>query len=413
MRNIIYFILLFFIAQASASAQWILQTSGTVETIRDIEFINQNTGFFCGDGIIGKTTNGGVNWILLSHPSSDKPLFSINPINENLVYCIGWFETILKSTNGGSTWIEIRNGPWGDGSSYFASYFINSQTGWIAGSGQKVLKTTNGGMTIDSIYAFIGNIRDIYFKDELNGILCGEGGSVYKTTSGGLNWYKPNIQLHGNLYNFRQLSVVNNNVWIIGNTNPVYRSTDFGQNWDSIGFVTASGQTNEVNFVNSLTGFCGGTLGKQFKSTNAGFTWTQENTVFFDGFYSNSFFLNDTVGWICGNGGRIQFTNSGGETLTNISNLSNEIPRDFDLKQNYPNPFNSQTTIEFTLLKSGSIKLTVYNILGEKVSGLKLGFSRPGNYKLKYDAGNLPTGVYFYKLYSNDNYLIKKFTLIK
>lgn len=381
------------------NAQWVTQTSGTTSTIRDISFVNSNTGFFCGDGVIGKTTNAGQNWVLLNHPATNKLLWSINPINENLIYCVGWFETILKSTNGGSNWIEIRNGPVSQGHSYFCSYFINSETGWIAGSGQKVLKTTNGGSTLDSIYLFTGFTQDIYFKNSSEGILCGEGGEVLKSTNGGLNWYSPNINLNGILYNFNQLAIVNNQTaWLIGNANPVYRSTDFGENWDSIGYVTGSDEIYSCFFRNDTLGWAGGTFGRLFKSTDGGVNWKQENTVFFNAFYRDILFLNDTVGWICGGGGRIQYTTSGGEMLTSISNISNILPEGFKLKQNYPNPFNPTTIIKFAIPKSSFVKLIVYDVLGREASKLVNENLNAGSYEYEFDGTGLNSGVYFYML---------------
>jgi len=107
----------------------------------------------------------------------------------------------------------------------------------------------------------VGYIRDIYFKDSLNGVLCGLGGLVNKTTNGGLNWFEPNIQLNGNLYNFYKVSFVNNQYgWLVGNGNPVYRSTDFGMNWDSIGYISGSDEIYFSVFSSVLTAGLGGLM---------------------------------------------------------------------------------------------------------------------------------------------------------
>jgi len=118
-------------------SQWVWQNSGITTPLRDIKFINRTAGWACGDGVIMKTTNAGTNWIIQNQPATDKSLYSINPVNNNVIFCVGLFETILKSTNGGNNWIVIRNGPLGYGDSYQSSYFVNETTGWIAGGGRK------------------------------------------------------------------------------------------------------------------------------------------------------------------------------------------------------------------------------------------------------------------------------------
>ena len=83
-------------------------------------------------------------------------------------------------------------------------------------------------------------------------------------------------------------------------------------------------------------------------------------------------------------------------------NLSNEveigIPNTFSMSQNYPNPFNPSTKIGFELPKDGNIKLFVYNNSGKLVSTITEGFRAAGYYTVDFNASNLSSGVYFYKL---------------
>ena len=417
MKKIIILSVLFIIHYSlftnNCFSQWIWQQSGTQSPIRDVEFLNRNTGYFCGNGVIGKTTNAGENWTLQNHTATNKSLYSINPVDSNVVYCVGTFETILKTTNGGVNWTEIRNGPWGSGKSFHASYFINESTGWIPGTPGKIFKTTNGGITLDSFYVNVGFIYDIYFKDSLEGVFCGIG-NVHKTTNGGVNWFPANIQLHGNLYEFYKMTFVNDQYgWVIGNANPVYRTTDFGMNWDSIGYVTGSDFTYCVHFSSQSTGWAGGSYGKFFKSTDSGFTWRQENTGTFTGYITSAYFYDDSVGWLVGNGGRIQHTTTSGQTLVNISIKGNSVPENFILYQNYPNPFNSQTTIEFDIKEKNIYMLEIYDLLGRKREELLNKNLNAGSYKVTYIADKLSSGVYFYRLVSNKINITKSFLLIK
>jgi|WetSurMetagenome_2_1015567.scaffolds.fasta_scaffold62248_2 photosystem II stability/assembly factor-like uncharacterized protein len=399
MKKIFFILIILHFSLLLANAQWIWQTSGITTPIRDIKFINRNTGWVCGDGVILKTTNAGTNWVIQTQPATDKYLYSINPVNENIVFCVGWFETILKTTDGGNNWIPIRNGPFGSGASYWTSHFLNENTGWIAGGNQKVLKTTNGCTTFDSIYLFVGYISDIYFKDSLNGFLCGDGGLTRKTTNGGYNWFTTNIQLHGNLYNFYKVSFVNNQYgWLIGNGNPVYRTTDFGMNWDSIGYVTGSNEIYFVNFSSILTGWAGGTYGRMFKTTNGGYNWTMENTSSFTGYIRESFFYNDSIGWIVGGGGRIQYTTSSGQVMK-ITNSNKQIANDFRLYQNYPNPFNPNSKIKYRISEDKFVTLKAYDVLGREIETLVNEKNKAGTYEVNFNGEYLPTGVYFYSIF--------------
>ena len=89
------------------------------------------------------------------------------------------------------------------------------------------------------------------------------------------------------------------------------------------------------------------------------------------------------------------------------------IKLDYKLEQNYPNPFNPSTVISFTLPKAGLTKLSVFNILGQEVAVLENKEILSGTYEYKFDASNLTSGIYFYKLQSNNYISIKKMMLIK
>ncbi len=88
-------------------------------------------------------------------------------------------------------------------------------------------------------------------------------------------------------------------------------------------------------------------------------------------------------------------------------------PLIFDLEQNYPNPFNPSTKISYSVPKSGYVSLKVYNALGQEVAALVNGIKEAGNHKIDFNASNLNSGIYFYKLEAGDITQVKKMTLIK
>ncbi len=100
-------------------------------------------------------------------------------------------------------------------------------------------------------------------------------------------------------------------------------------------------------------------------------------------------------------------------TPIGIHNLSTEIPREYKLYQNYPNPFNPSTEINFDIIKDGNVKISIYNVLGQEVATIVNENVKPGKYKADFNAENLASGIYFYKLVTNDFVNIKKMVVVK
>ena len=97
-----------------------------------------------------------------------------------------------------------------------------------------------------------------------------------------------------------------------------------------------------------------------------------------------------------------------------IHNLNTGIPEVFSLGQNYPNPFNPTTNIKFALPTASVVNLKIYDALGREVASLIKNESlKAGNYSFDFDAANLPSGIYFYKLVSGNFISTKKMALIK
>ena len=99
--------------------------------------------------------------------------------------------------------------------------------------------------------------------------------------------------------------------------------------------------------------------------------------------------------------------------ITGISIIGNEIPTEFKLYQNYPNPFNPTTQIRFDLAKTGLVKLSVYDLTGKLVQTILNTNYSAGKYNTEFDATNLSSGIYFYKLETPNYTGIKKMILLK
>jgi len=110
--------------------------------------------------------------------------------------------------------------------------------------------------------------------------------------------------------------------------------------------------------------------------------------------------------------------NSGTVVLNGIptdiqDEISQSLPLGFTLKQNYPNPFNPQTTFTFSLPVASHANLSIYNILGQKVVTVLDKRLSAGEHSIIFDASDLPTGIYFYRLTSENATITKKMVLIK
>lgn len=108
------------------------------------------------------------------------------------------------------------------------------------------------------------------------------------------------------------------------------------------------------------------------------------------------------------------------ETTTKLLSLPvsneaepNEIPTQITLQQNYPNPFNPSTNIHYILKNNGPVLLEVYDALGRKVQTLVDGYREAGSHFAVFDAKELASGIYFYRLEADGEVHTKRMTLIK
>ncbi len=101
------------------------------------------------------------------------------------------------------------------------------------------------------------------------------------------------------------------------------------------------------------------------------------------------------------------------ETFTSVGNENDGIPREFVLFQNYPNPFNGITNIKFQLTSTAIVTVKIYDMLGREVTTLVSDNLAPGMHNIAWDAGEMATGVYHYRLYINSTALSKKMLLLR
>jgi choice-of-anchor B domain-containing protein len=101
------------------------------------------------------------------------------------------------------------------------------------------------------------------------------------------------------------------------------------------------------------------------------------------------------------------------DTTTSVDGSSNDIPSEYTLKQNYPNPFNPVTVISYSLPQQSSVLITLYDPLGREVRELVNEDKPAGSYTITFNAGDIPSGIYFYRITAGDFTETKKMVLMR
>jgi len=458
---------------ASTQAQWVQQdVPGNVSYLNSVNFTSISAGVTTGWGLdtlttcrAFYTTNGGTNWITASVPDSSRALVSTQYITSQIVYGTGAINTFsdemdfsltnengipqsrgidfsrgafFKSTNGGVTWFEYGTMP---ADCYYVTYFqfVNANTGMCiasvqneTGADMNILKTTNGGLTwTKTIHdEVIRQYNAINYVNENLAFTAGyiftdtsKHGVIMRTTNGGLNW----TSLVADTTTYTGIFFTSNTTGFITGGDArgghIWKTTNQGDSWASI-CDRDSLIIQGVKFHNAgPVGIAYGVkffTGKNFqpfalKTTDNGVTWkiqiiedTHPRPTVTSGCMIDNF--NYYLGGGTFDAPRIYHTNNGGST--SVNNVS-VVAKEYSLKQNYPNPFNPVTSIQFSIPSRSNVTLKIYNSIGKEIVELLNEVKHEGSYEVKFDGGNLSSGVYYYKL-SVDNFSdTKKMILVK
>ena len=197
--------------------------------------------------------------------------------------------------------------------------------------------------------------------------------------------------------NIRDSSSIVPGFWVITNSS---------QTVDAFGTIALPWNTFDalrVSAIDEIEVYAGGILIDQ--STNTYFNWITKNGGIFEADLDTNSATTGTVA--------LAFA-----SLTQVVNTvsvenENNSPSDFVLYQNYPNPFNPATIIKYNIPYSTNVTIRVYDVIGKEIATLVNESKSAGNYEVVFNADNLSSGIYFYKLIAGNVVQTKKMILLR
>jgi hypothetical protein len=428
----------------------------TGQDLNDISMVDSVLGYACGDeGSIYKTTDGGATWDSVSTPSALE-LEEVFFLDALLGYTFGDDDEAYKTTDGGATWASLTIG-FGT-ADILAGYFTDANTGWVVGTGGNIYKTTDGGTTwnpqISGVTSFL---RSIHMVNNNVGYLCGSSSVIRKTMDGGASWDTLTIGVSTTLYDI-EFKHENTGI-IVGSSGRTFATEDGGTTWlfENNSSSTLYGVSIENASADTSATYTCGSLAFIMRNTLvivpvelAGFTasvsgndvtlnWQTATELNNMGFEIERRAVNAQwveLGYMEGNGTTTEasaytfvdknvFAGTYNYRIKQIDfdgsfeyyNLEDAVevgvPDQYGLSQNYPNPFNPTTKITYSVPVDGFVSISIFNILGEKVTTLINANVKAGNYELTFDATNIASGMYLYRMEAGDFISVKKMMILK
>ncbi|MGH2574296.1 MAG: YCF48-related protein [Ignavibacteria bacterium] len=409
---------------------WLRQQSPTTKWLFKCSFADSLNGWAVGDsGIIIRTSNGGVNWIIQSSQSNFF-IHSVSFVNNSRGWCVAnnlfnfSGSKILSTSNGGLNW-NISSFP--DTSiELYAIHFLDSFNGWVGGSGGRVFQTTNGGTSwilrqTDTTSCSGLPIFSFAFYNSRLAYACGGAidyaGVAWRTTNFGNLWRSQCVGPEPvyDIFIFDSLNAIGSGGDFEFGVS-IQKTTNNGTNWhyNTIGIF---GKGEAISFRTRAEGWIATGFSSRFAFTvDSCRTWNEIFAPDTSSIY-DIVFTDPYHGWAVGFNGVILKYNT---AVIGIENGNMNLPSEYILHQNYPNPFNASSKFKFAVgIPSGQIsrlsdvKLVVYDILGSEVTILVNEKLEPGTYEIVFDGTNYPSGVYFYVLETDGFKQSRKMVLVK
>jgi len=304
----------------------------------------------------------------------------------------------------------------GDGNGVFADFVVaryiqsvpeitlispNGDEEWCAGTTETIIWTQN----------FVGNATILLLKgDQLLLII-----SSSTAGDGEFDWSVPQFA-SGSDYKIKILSVSDGNIFDISDSSFSIIGGEITVISPNGGEVWYAGTTETIIWTSNCVGNVSILLLKNdqlffiFSSSTANdgsMTWTVPSGLTGSGFKIRISSVDD------GNIGDESDADFTITDVTGIGDLVSSIPESYKLLQNYPNPFNPSTTIYYGLPEESSVKITIYDVLGNEMMVYSEEKQEAGYHRVEFDATELPSGIYFYQLQAGVFVEAKKMLLLK
>ncbi|KUO59405.1 MAG: T9SS type A sorting domain-containing protein [Ignavibacteriaceae bacterium] len=410
--NILVFLILFIVPNILHS-QWIQQRNyiPKMNTGRTIDASDKNSAAFYSTLISGEqgfymTLDGGQTWNPRIIPEGF--VSDICMINRDTLWYCTTSASMYLSTDGGLNW-EKQNI-----SSYGLGYIevFDKFYGVAAGEGNSanqlsIFRTASLGVGWNRIsnptnLVFV-DWRTIDFVDYNTGYFYSNTNKqkLYKSTDGGTNWVQTNFpEVSAQLIKFynKDIGIACGADWDRKKF-IIYRTFDGGNFWETISTNMPGTVMSDIEYLPENPNFIWFlSYNDLFFSKNGGVDWSKHELSNGNLMGRDIVFADEQNGWILCDDGIIYYTANNGGIVTDVNYLPSSIPDNYNLYQNYPNPFNPATVISYSLPREGFVSLRVYDILGNEVAELANEQKSAGTYRVDFNADNLSSGVYFYRI---------------
>ena len=373
------------LSAVGVNAQWVRLEALPYSKISKVVNYYDNYILVGGDNVY-KSTDLGETWSV--YYNADIKGINALDVSGGIIYIGNNFNNVY-SANEGYTWRNTKL-------TKYVYSFYDYYSKLLAGTESNgcYYKLYNDSVWVQST----GIWEDVLCINGISGnILAGTSQGIYYTFNGGENWIKSNAAD----IPFNEI-INNNSAWFAGSDfMGVWKTTDYGFEW-----VQTTLNTMSVKALSSFNNniFAGTYQYGFYLSTNNGLKWIQRNDGMGNATINSLAISRDYIYAATENVGlwRRPLSELGGASSPVHSGYSL-----FDLQQNYPNPFNPGTKITFSISAEARIKLTVYDASGKEVEKLFDKVFQPGHYSIPWNASKYPSGVYFYKL-SSDNISVTK-----
>lgn len=427
-----------------SGGNWHAQYRRAGVLLEDLFFINSDSGFVVGTGgTLLRTVDGGGSWSLVTGLPLSSSFYGIHFASRTAGTIVGGSGAILRTVDGGTTWGAQST----SGQTLQAVHFVHPDTGLAVGFGT-IRRTVNGGTAWTPVTppAGTGNqfFNSVAFGNSFVALIVGSSGTILRSSDRGVTWSKITVPGLSTTTSLEQVTFASTETaFITGAGGVILRSDDSGLSWRPLASPTSS-SLNAVRFLNIDNGCAVGDNGTVLRTRDGGLpvelvsfsarwhaassgvllAWATASETNNYGFRIERRMDAEwvQVGFVAGSGTTVREQkysfidrpesagsrlfyrlwqidlDGSSQLLQTIGVAAGAVAEEFALWQNHPNPFNARTSFAFSLPRESLVELIVYDLLGRQVAQPLNRVLPAGQHRIPWEAGTLPSGLYYYRL---------------